>query len=68
MPRAAADGDGFISLLLRRGDNGVNDHNCCKKTAGNNIRGPFLESSGNVLGPKITISNRNIRNKSAGPG
>ena len=31
-------------------------------------RGQFLESPGNFSGPEIKYSNRNIKNKSAGPG
>ena len=30
--------------------------------------GPFLESPGNFSGPEIKYSDRNIKNKSAGPG
>ena len=30
--------------------------------------GPFLESPGNFTGPKSEYSNRNTKNKSAGPG
>ena len=37
-----------------------------KKWEGN--RGPFLEKSRQLFGPEIKYSNRNIKNKSAGPG
>ena len=38
-----------------------------KSLSSSGAQGPFLESPGKLFGPEIKYSNRNIKNKSAGP-